>query len=331
MITAPIRITAPARLHFGLFAFGDGWERQYGGVGTMVAAPRIELLVATSSEFQATGPAAERVAEFSQLWAEYYAIPRPNIHIHVDALPPQHSGLGVGTQLGLSVAAACQSAVSMTGVSPVDWAASVGRAQRSAIGTYGFLQGGLIAERGRTPAERISPLEVRCDVPAQWRFLLLRPKTNPQGLSGSSERKAFRISPSVPKVTRDQLIRLAHERLIPAAIQADWTEFSAALYEYGHMAGECFSKVQGGAYNGESVSEIVEFVRGAGLPGVGQSSWGPTVFAMAESESQAQNKMEEINERFADVEIVVSPPDNTGVQVVANPADSAGVVTPASR
>lgn len=331
MITSPIRITAPARLHFGLFAFGDGWERQYGGVGAMVAAPRIELLVASRSEFQASGTAAERVAEFSQRWANYYAVRRPNIHIHVDALPPQHSGLGVGTQLGLSVAAACQSAVSMTGVSPVDWAASVGRAQRSAIGTYGFLQGGLIAERGRTPADRISPLEVRCEVPAQWRFLLLRRKTNPQGLSGSSERKAFRSAPSVPKVTRDRLIRLAHDRLIPAAIQADWAEFSAALYEYGHMAGDCFSKVQGGAYNGESVSELVDFVRGAGLPGVGQSSWGPTVFAMAESESQAQDKMEEINERFADVEIIISPPDNTGVQVVANPTDSARVITSASR
>lgn len=325
----PFRISAPARLHFGLFAFGDRYERQYGGVGAMVAGQRVELTVIPGAAFSATGQAAERVEEFSHRWAKYYDLSRPSIRIHVDFLPPQHCGLGVGTQLGLSVAGACQVAHGMTGVSPVDWAASVGRAKRSAIGTYGFLQGGLIAERGRTSAERISPLDVRCDLPSTWRFLLLRRPTTAAGLSGASERNAFRDLPSVKLETRDRLIRLAHDGLIPAAIQADWTKFSESLYEYGNLAGSCFSDVQGGAYNGECVAELVEFVRGIGLPGVGQSSWGPTVFAIVESASQAQDKIKELRERFGDIEAVVSPPDNSGVQVVANHTDPSRVITSA--
>jgi predicted sugar kinase len=124
---------------------------------------------------------------------------------------------------------------------------------------------------------------------------------------------------------------LAHEGLIPAAIQADWQLFSDSLFEFSQLAGSCFAEVQGGDYNGESITELVRFLREIGLPGVGQTSWGPTVFALAVSQSHAEEKMMEITDRFEDVEIIVSAPDNRGVEVVANRLSRSCVPAPTTR
>lgn len=325
-------VSTPARLHFGLFAFGETWERQYGGVGAMIAAERVRLHVTRdASRFGVIAEpehvqVAPRVVEFAERWARFYERSLPPIRVRIAALPPQHAGLGVGTQLGLAVAAACQVAVGMEGVSAADWANSVGRGRRSAIGTYGFLEGGLIAERGRTPSDRISPLDIRCDIPENWRFLLMRrPAAAGTGLSGEREQLAFRELPPVTVEVRDELVRLAHEELIPAAHTADWQRFSEALFQYGRLAGNCFAPVQGGPYNGQVVTELVEFARDIGLPGVGQSSWGPTVFALAESNEQALDKMSVVREHFPDIHVVVSAPDNVGVQVTVNPQDTSSV------
>ncbi|MFP6673571.1 MAG: hypothetical protein VB878_00700 [Pirellulaceae bacterium] len=328
-MTKSFRVSSPARIHFGLFAFGEKWERQYGGVGAMVSLPRVQLDVREAVSFQATGKAAGRVMAFATAWGKYYRLPLPPLQIHVEQLPRQHSGLGVGTQLGLCTAAACQAATGMKGIAAADWATSVGRGERSAIGTYGFLQGGLIAERGKTKEERISPLEVRCNLPESWRFLLIRRRG--EGLSGTKERRAFLRLPSVAPQTRHRLVQLAHEGLIPAAIQADWQLFSDSLFEFSQLAGSCFAEVQGGDYNGESITELVRFLREIGLPGVGQTSWGPTVFALAVSQSHAEEKMMEITDRFEDVEIIVSAPDNRGVEVVANRLSQSCVPAPTTR
>ena len=59
--------------------------------------------------------------------------------------------------------------------SPQELALSVGRGLRSAVGTYGFVFGGLIVEQGKLPDEPISPLDCRIDLPEAWRFVLVRP------------------------------------------------------------------------------------------------------------------------------------------------------------
>jgi beta-ribofuranosylaminobenzene 5'-phosphate synthase len=317
------QVSSPSRLHFGLFAFGDQWERKYGGVGAMVSAPRVDLSVEPAPAFSVSGEAAERVHAFATRWAKYYERDLPPISIEVDNLPPQHSGLGVGTQLALCAAAACQLHIGLKGVTAADWAKSVGRAERSAIGTYGFLQGGLIAERGRVSADRISPLDVRCELPESWRFLLIR--RHGEGLSGSEESRAFHELSSVTETTRNRLVQIAHDGLLPAAAQANWEDFSESLYEYGRLAGTCFSAVQGGPYNGQAVTDVIEFVRSIGLPGVGQSSWGPTVYALASSNEVAMCKMAEVADRFSDAEILIAAPDNSGVRILVNQSNPKSV------
>ncbi|MFP6588767.1 MAG: hypothetical protein VB814_14040, partial [Pirellulaceae bacterium] len=160
-------------------------------------------------------------------------------------------------------------------------------ASRSAVGTYGFEFGGLIVERGRLPSERISPLECRLDFPDAWRIMLIRPE-NEQGLSGDQETRAFGDIPPVSQRTTDQLITELESGLLPGITAADFMMAADAIENYGRIAGGCFSSIQGGPYNGRLLNRRVEWLKDLGAHGIGQSSWGPTLFCIFETEADAE-------------------------------------------
>ena len=159
--------------------------------------------------------------------------PTPKLPLKVTK-HPQHVGLGLGTQLGLSTAEV-QRFVSHSGFSAMERAIVVNRAARSAVGTYGFEFGGLIVERGRLPNERISPLECRMDFPKQWRIALIRPEGG-SGLSGESEIKAFTDIPPVSQRITDQLLDIIQSQLLPGLTAQDFSQVTEAVESYGQLA-----------------------------------------------------------------------------------------------
>jgi beta-RFAP synthase len=319
-----VTVIAPSRLHFGLYGFGRQAARQFGGVGAMIESPALQLTASRTDSFSASGPLAERVREFAERWAAFYrttgdsaASPvLPAAAIEVVHAPPEHSGLGVGTQLGLSVAAALNVLHEMPPVTPTELAQSVGRAQRSAVGTYGFAHGGLIAERGKLPDEAVSSLDARVPLPEGWRFVLVRPRTEP-GLAGLAEVQAFEQLPPVPPATTDELVRLARDELFPAAAQSNFAPFTAALDRYCHLAGRCFAAVQGGIYNGPLLAQLAARMKDCGGAGVGQSSWGPTLFALFPCEAAAEEFFTRLQRNCdaPDFETWIARPNNTGASV----------------
>jgi beta-RFAP synthase len=219
----------------------------------------------------------------------------------------------------LAVAAALNVWYGMPQPTPAELAVSVGRARRSAIGTYGFAEGGLIVERGKLPGEAVAPLDCRLDLPETWRFVLLQLRMKP-GLSGTAEQRAFGQLPPVPSKTTEQLGNELRRRLIPAAARGDFELFSRGLYEYGRLAGMCFSEVQGGPYNGPQLTELVDAIRSLGVIGVGQSSWGPTIFALLANESQAADFVQQIRRQpLTDgAKISITKVSNQGASIRAN-------------
>ncbi len=282
-----VQVTAPCRLHFGLLAFGRTEGRQFGGVGVMVDRTAIRLCVSADRELTASGPAADRALRFARDWSRFTGLEAPpRCRIDIQESAEQHSGLGVGTQLGLSVAAALNRWHGLPQPTPAELALSVGRGSRSAIGTYGFAAGGLIIERGKLPHEAIAPLDCHLSLPTDWRFVLLQLRLEP-GLSGTAEQHAFGRLPPVPLEVTEQLANELRHHLVPAAARGDFESFSRSLFRYGRSAGMCFAEVQGGPYNGPQLTELVDAIRSLGVTGVGQSSWGPTIFALLENEPQA--------------------------------------------
>jgi beta-RFAP synthase len=232
-----------------------------------------------------------------------------------ESLPP-HAGLGSGTQLGLAVAKALAHLAGEGEVSAPELARRAGRGARSAIGLYGFAQGGLLVEGGKTDDDAISPLIARVEFPAQWRFLLIQPR-NVRGLSGAEERQGFARLPAMPVATTDRLCRLALLNLLPAALEEQFDDFSEALYEFGALVGEYFAPVQGGAYADPRMRELVPPLRERGFHGIGQSSWGPTLFVLCRSADAAHSLARELAAEKAghDCDLTIAAPRNEPAMV----------------
>ncbi len=316
MTASSIRIRAPSRLHFGLLSFG-GPGRQFGGVGVMIRQPALELVIRPrmGPPMHMSNPA--RMAATVARWVKYRRRDRaPACAIEIEASPPPHVGLGSGTQLALALAAGLDAFCNGPELNPIELAVATGRGRRSAVGTYGFVMGGMIVERGRQSDERLAPLECRMPLPRQWRFLLVRP-THRRGLSGAAEQTTFQSLPAVSTATREILIRLVRERIIPAVKTHDFLGFADAVHEYGRQAGNCFASCQGGPYNGPELTALVEQMRRLGLRGVGQSSWGPTLFALARSEEEARSARDALRAENdpEKIHVDISAPDDTGARI----------------
>ena len=119
---------------------------------------------------------------------------------------------------------------------------------------------------------------------------MLRPRSA-ERWHGDRERLAFARprNPDANLRTTERLCRLAILGILPALHDADLPSFGESLHEFNLAAGEAFADDQGGPYCCGSVAELIRWLRAEGVAGAGQSSWGPTVFAMMESREAAQS------------------------------------------
>jgi len=278
-----IRIQTPSRLHFGLLAWGPQSPRQFGGVGLMVEAPSLVLSAESARQWRAEGPLAGRALEVatgiaSRLSAD--GIDVPPCHVRIERAPAEHVGLGVGTQLSLAVARALFAVSELPDPSVEELSALTGRGQRSGIGLHGFAHGGLIVDGGRRRPESAPPLLVRVGFPRDWAVLVIQPLGSP-GLHGSDELRAFAGLPPIADRVTERLCRLVLLGLLPAVQERDLESFGVALTELQQQVGQCFATAQGGIYARPELAAIVADLRAQGLHGVGQSSWGPTLYAFS--------------------------------------------------
>lgn len=311
-----VRVRTPCRLHFGMFSFRHTDRPQFGGVGVMVEPPCVEVSFTPSERFNVRGDHSDRARGFMEMASRSWqlqALPACEVEVHA---PPDHTGMGVGTQLGLAIAAGLRRLVDLPPLPIVELAASVGRGQRSAVGTHGFDLGGLIVDAGLDPNTRRTRLAERQPLPSAWRFVLIRP-TDVQGLAGDREIEAFAKLPPVSDDVTEELWEITNRGMLPAAKNADCQGFGEALYRFGHLAGECFSAVQGGPFANQRVADLVAAIRTFGVAGVGQSSWGPTVFALVANQVAANRLVDWLltSDISHGCEISVAKPNNCGAVI----------------
>jgi beta-ribofuranosylaminobenzene 5'-phosphate synthase len=230
----------------------------------------------------------------------------------VEAIPP-HVGLGSGTKLALAVAQAL-AALDDRDVDAPELAEAVGRAARSAVGTWTFALGGLVVEGGVRPGEdRPAPLLARYAMPEEWRVVLVIPRAEP-GLSGPAEEEAFRQL--VPSPERSaEIAQLVLTSLLPALVERDLEEFGGALTRIQQLVGDAFATVQGGRFHPRA-GALVDALLRDGAAGAGQSSWGPAVYGIVGSEASGRALAERMAQVVGDegsVELVGF--DNRGALV----------------
>jgi beta-RFAP synthase len=298
-----IRVTAPSRLHFGLFRLPTEQDdktdatadvllpaRQFGGVGLMIDKPGVQISLTEAQAWSASGPSAERALAYAHLFLRNCPELEPRaFSIFVDHCAPEHAGLGTGTQLGLAVAKALAVALGKPDWDAATLAGRVERGRRSAVGVHGFQHGGLLVDGGKGATTILAPLIARHDFPDDWAILLILP-TDRQGAHGPRECEAFTRLSKENTAGRhtDGLCRLVVLGLLPALVEHDLPAFGEALYEFNRRVGEMFKPWQGGIYSDARTESLVKLLKSNGVHGIGQSSWGPAVFAVHGSDRDAE-------------------------------------------
>jgi beta-RFAP synthase len=270
----------------------------------MIEKPGIELVASPAAEWAADGPLAGRALAYARRFAKavpdwYPNLSNPAQNLSIVASPPEHAGFGAGTQLGLAVAQALATAWQLPRTPARDLAQYVGRGRRSALGVHGFDLGGLLVEGGKDSFEALSPLLVHNYFPLGWRVVVALP-SHAAGTAGSQEAQAFEVleRSGVSLAQTDALCRLILLGMLPALAKHDLPAFGEALYDYNRRAGAMFAPVQGGVYANPQSAAIIQFLRDQGVRGVGQSSWGPAVFAVVGTQTEAERWTEELRSRF---------------------------------
>ncbi len=108
---------------------------------------------------------------------------------------------------------------------------------------------------------------------------------------------------------------------LPAVLTDDLRAFGEAITEIQALMGEQFAPYQAGPYASERGQAIAEFARKRGAAGVGQSSWGPTIFALVRGAEAARGLLEEIRAFAGDHPVALwhTPASARGAVVQAEP------------
>ena len=289
-----VTVVAPARLHFGMLDLRGSLGRIYGGIGAAVPSPSLWLEASHAETIEAEGPDAPRAAEFARRFLAHHQL-GGGARITVRRALPPHSGLGSGTQLALAVARALCELRGVGDRDPSRLTRSVGRAQRSAIGTWAFSLGGFILEGGRRrrggpdAGDHPAPLLARLPMPETWRCVIAIPRALTPGMSGASEAAAFAHLPLPTATQTERVAHLVLMALLPALVEHDLDAFGDALSEIQRINGDWFSHVQGGRYAPGGSGGLIEIMRSEGARGVGQSSWGPAVYGIFGERDQSES------------------------------------------
>lgn len=292
---AQVAVFAPARLHLGFLDLEGGLGRRFGGLGLAIDGLGTRLRLAQARSASASGPGGERALRYLAQAAAALDL-APDARITVDEASPEHAGFGSGTQLGLAVAAAL-ARLHGARVTTADLAKAIGRGARSGIGIGAFDSGGFLVDGGLGPGADPAPVVARLAFPAAWRVLLLLDPTR-QGLHGSGEAAAFGKLPAFPEALAGRLCRVLLLRLLPGLAEHDFAAVSSALGEIQERLGDYFSAAQNGRYSSPGVAEALGWLKGQGILGIGQSSWGPTGFALLASLADAEAVAKAAAERF---------------------------------
>ncbi len=310
-----VTVTTPARLHLGFVDLGGALGRKFISAGVAINGFSTSLSIQPGHKFQASGCGSQRALDYARELFEKWNLDG-GCTITVSEAIPEHAGLGSGTQMALCVGTAI---AQLWGVDTdaVGIAQELGRGARSGIGIAAFTQGGMIVDGGRGANTRVPPTIARHAFPEAWRILIIQDSSD-LGLHGSCESDAFTTLPRFSDACAGFLSRQVLARLLPGIVENNMREFGIGVREIQQRVGDYFAPAQGGRYTSQAVAEVIEYLIAQDIPGVGQSSWGPTGFAFFDSDLAAHSKLKELQSTFSHLQQLsykVVQGNNRGAQI----------------
>jgi beta-ribofuranosylaminobenzene 5'-phosphate synthase len=348
-----LALSAVGRVHFGLWEISESAPNCFGGIGLMIQHSDLVLhaglgssINSASVEIEADDYWRPRIQSVVDRWS-LSSNELPISWLQVEKSPPPHRGLGSGTQMACAIATLLQlgpdaltnlprnlsdphvpitALFRQPGKPTQDSAAVVvcmsllakigQRGNRSNIGLHGFLAGGFIIDQGMrldgTGDQLLPPRTSRIAFP-QWPIIVVR-NENAQGDSGQSEKEMFNRCSHAPNPNRMEMMSLVEFEIGPAIANNDWERFDVAIGQYGRLAGQIFAPAQGGVYRTEQIAHTIETVKQLGIAGATQTSWGPTVVAIAKDFEQADWCRKRLHERLPHLAVEIVHAANHSAQ-----------------
>jgi beta-ribofuranosylaminobenzene 5'-phosphate synthase len=291
----------------GFFDLHGGLGRKFGSIGLALDAPALQLNAFASEQTRVIGKSAERGEKLLMSLLKSLDLPSEQavkgIEIEIEQHIPEHAGLGSGTQLALSIGAAVNHVYGLN-MSMQEIAQRLHRGNRSGIGIGAFERGGVLVDGGRrvnsaAKITRVPPLLARYDFPAQWRILLILDATQP-GIHGEQEIAAFKQLPIFSESLAAHLCRHVLMQAMPALQEKDLPAFGHSIQELQAHVGDYFAPAQGGRYASPRVGAVLEYLAECGVDCFGQSSWGPTGFAVLASQQETEQYVQKLQNQFND-------------------------------
>lgn len=319
------KVSAPSRLHFGLIDLNGELGRIDGGAGVALAHPRVTVLCRPGTG-QLDLP--DSTIELARGLADRLNIDLGKLDLELVEQFPAHVGLGSHTQLALALGTALTRAVGRE-TSPREIATAASRGGTSGIGANVFSNGGLVVDGGHSfgagrEKERclpssaskagVAPLLARFELPESWRFALVTPHSEP-GAHGKREVNLFEKAFPLDLAATSDVCRWVLMGLMPAAATGDIELLGRSLTA---LQSRGFKKLEV-SLQPQPIIELGAIMAEAGAAGAGLSSFGPTVYALAQDQETAEGiiaaSLKHLESHGIDGDGWVTAPDNHGAQI----------------
>ncbi len=326
-----MKIESPCRIHIGLIDLNGSIGRVDGGVGISLKEPSILIEGKESSEIEIetdeeNPDIIERVKSSSKKILNY--IGEEGIYLKIKRTIPQHTGLGSGTQLSLSVGKLI-SLIYGKNIDVLTLSKIMGRGGTSGIGVYAFesnIPGGFIVDGGHSfgpnkdksefkpssSSKNVPPPPLIFKYPLDWKVVLVIPEGN--NIYGNKEVDIFKKYCPIPLNETEKLSHLILMKMIPSVIEKDIHSFGDVVNKFQFLG---FKKIEVSLQR-DFIRNFIKKLHDEGCYS-GLSSFGPTVYSICENNDDIK-KVVDITEDFFDninvnKRIIITDINNMGHRV----------------
>jgi len=315
-------VVSPSRLHLGFYSiFSD--DLVYGSIGVAIDNPNTRIMISKSKELKLINKSSTGIEELVKFVLDKLGI--YNLSIEVLEVIPRHIGLGSTTQFTLSLGYGISKLLDL-GYSIRELAFKLERGWVSGIGIAAFEGGGFILDSGREVVDGkvkgigsiddLPRVLYRKKIPRSWTFIVATP-TGIKGLDEREERKYLETPEPNPEIEK-KLHKTVLTEMLPALARNDIVKFGLAMTKVQLLTGEYFSKFQGGVFCCEETEFMINKFLEYGAYGAGQSSWGPTCYALVDSTYKARKILEKLKRdtfhKGIDMKVYISKVCNRGIK-----------------